>query len=56
MTMKSRGYGVQNVHHRVQLYYGDQYGLQYESKVNVGTKVTLTIPKVESSEEQNVQR
>ena len=56
LTMKSRGYGVQNVHHRVQLYYGDQYGLQYESKVNVGTKVTLTIPKVESSEEQNVQR
>lgn len=51
LTMKSRGYGVQNVHHRVQLYYGEQYGLKYESKINEGTKVTLTIPKVEGAEE-----
>lgn len=51
LTMESKGYGVQNVHHRIQLYYGEKYGLKYESRVNVGTTVTLRIPKVESREE-----
>ena len=51
LTMESKGYGVQNVHHRIQLYYGEKYGLQYESRVDEGTTVTLRIPKVESKEE-----
>ena len=45
LTMESKGYGVQNVHHRIQLYYGTQYGLKYESKKNEGTRVTITIPE-----------
>lgn len=49
LTMESKGYGVQNVHHRIQLYYGEEYGLTYESKINEGTKVTLTIPAVEAA-------
>lgn len=40
-----KGYGVQNVHHRIQLYYGEEYGLHFESRVGEGTKVTLRIPK-----------
>lgn len=42
---QTNGYGVQNVHHRIQLYYGEEYGLSYQSKMNEGTTVTLTIPK-----------
>lgn len=48
LTMETKGYGVQNVHHRIQLYYGSQYGLNYESEVDVGTRVRLVIPKVKS--------
>ncbi|GMQ57963.1 sensor histidine kinase [Vallitalea sediminicola] len=43
-TIKTKGYGIQNVHHRVQLYYGKEYGLFYESKLGEGTIVCLTIP------------
>ncbi|SHS41878.1 Two-component system sensor kinase [Mycobacteroides abscessus subsp. abscessus] len=46
LTTKTKGYGVQNVHHRVQLTYGSEYGLAYTSKWMKGTTVTLTIPKV----------
>ena len=45
LTMESKGYGVQNVHHRVQLYYGNEYGLKYESRTDQGTKAILIIPK-----------
>lgn len=45
LTTKTKGYGVQNVHHRVQLFYGPEYGLAYESTLMEGTTVTLTIPK-----------
>jgi len=48
LTTKTKGYGVQNVHHRVQLTYGSEYGLSYTSKLMVGTTVTLTIPKINS--------
>jgi two-component system, sensor histidine kinase YesM len=46
LTTKTKGYGVQNVHHRIQLTYGVEYGLSYTSKLMEGTTVTLTIPKV----------
>lgn len=46
LTAQTSGYGVQNVHHRIQLYYGEIYGLVYESEWNVGTTVRLTIPIV----------
>lgn len=45
LTNKTKGYGVRNVHHRVQLSYGEKFGLAYQSKINVGTTVILTIPK-----------
>lgn len=50
LTMETKGYGVQNVHHRIQLYYGSQYGLVYESKAGEGTRARLMIPKVKKDE------
>ncbi|MFT4105047.1 MAG: sensor histidine kinase [Lacrimispora sp.] len=54
-TAGTKGYGVQNVHHRIQLYYGQSYGLTFESRVGEGTRVTLKIPKVEKEQEQFLQ-
>jgi len=45
LTSKSNGYGVQNVHHRVQLYYGTDFGLSYTSTKGIGTCATLIIRK-----------
>jgi len=42
------GFGLENVHRRIQLYYGRQYGLTVESKYQEGTRVTVTIPLKET--------
>jgi len=39
-----RKVGVQNVNRRIQLYYGTQFGLHYESTVGVGTTVRVILP------------
>jgi two-component system sensor histidine kinase YesM len=39
-----RGIGLTNVHRRLVLMYGDGYGLNIESKQNIGTTVTITLP------------
>lgn len=36
--------GLKNVHDRIQMYYGAEYGLSVSSKVNIGTKMTVTFP------------
>jgi two-component system sensor histidine kinase YesM len=41
-----RGVGVKNVHDRIQLYYGKEYGLEFESEVDVGTTVKIRLPYV----------
>lgn len=41
---KTSNVGVYNVHNRLQLYYGKEYGLSYESAPGVGTSVYITIP------------
>lgn len=46
LTSESSGYGIQNVHHRIQLFYGSEYGLSYTSTPNQGTDVSLIIPKI----------
>ncbi len=38
------GIGLRNVNERIKLYYGDKYGLSVESKLGVGTVVTLRLP------------
>lgn len=47
------GVGVYNVHSRIKLYYGEEYGLHFESVVSEGTVATITIPK-SHTEERNV--
>lgn len=38
------GYGLRNVNDRIQLYYGEEYGLQIKSELGQGTEVTLWLP------------
>lgn len=45
LEFKTRGYGVRNVNERIKLFYGEEYKLQIESEVGVGTRTTITIPK-----------
>jgi two-component system sensor histidine kinase YesM len=46
LSTDNSGCGVRNVNDRIKLYYGNEYGLEIESELNVGTKVTITIPFV----------
>ncbi|MGG1552883.1 cache domain-containing sensor histidine kinase [Paenibacillus ferrarius] len=39
-----KGFGLHNVNHRIQLYFGEKYGLQFESELEEGTTVTMIIP------------
>lgn len=41
---KRNGVGVPNVQKRLQLQYGSEYGIRYESVKGAGTKVVITIP------------
>lgn len=41
---KSNGVGLKNVNERLQLYYGTEYGLKYESKIGEGTTATVILP------------
>lgn len=43
-----RGIGLQNVHQRIGLYYGNQYGLEIYSEEGEGTEVIIRIPTDES--------
>ena len=46
-TAKSQtegGCAIKNVHNRLTLYYGPDYGLKVESRKGEGTKVTVTLP------------
>ena len=45
LTADSSGYGVKNVHQRIQLYYGTDYGLTFHSTPNMGTYVLVKINK-----------
>ncbi|NQX62431.1 cache domain-containing sensor histidine kinase [Paenibacillus qinlingensis] len=43
-SQSGKGFGVPNVNHRIQLYFGELYGLQFESELEEGTTVTITFP------------
>lgn len=38
-------YGIKNVNERIGIFFGNEYGLKYESDYGVGTTAILTIPK-----------
>jgi two-component system sensor histidine kinase YesM len=39
-------YGVINVNKRIQVFFGDEYGLRYDSEYGIGTKVFVTLSKL----------
>lgn len=41
---ESKGYGVMNVNQRIKLYFGEDYGISYESKLGKGTCARITLP------------
>jgi len=45
-TSKGNGLGVRNVHERIQLYFGKQYGVIIKTVVDEGTEVLLHLPAV----------
>lgn len=43
-SQKSSGIGINNIQNRLHLYYGEQYGLEFESEEQIGTTVYIRIP------------
>lgn len=39
-----KGIGIQNVHQRIRLFYGDSYGIHITSTPGKGTTITITLP------------
>lgn len=48
MLKNMTGLGVRNVNERIKLYFGEKFGQVIESKLGIGTKVTITLPKISS--------
>lgn len=42
------GIGIRNVHERIQLLYGEAYGIEITSKINEGTKVRILLPAIKN--------
>lgn len=43
LVQESRGYGVKNVHRRIQVYYGEEYGLRYYTAPGIGCCVLVRL-------------
>ena len=48
---KGSGIALQNVHQRIQLYYGDEYGLEITSVLDEGTTVRIHLPAAGTEQE-----
>lgn len=46
---RGSGIGLKNVHQRIQLYFGVEYGLEIESEPDEGTTVRIHLPKTEET-------
>ena len=44
------GIGVKNVHDKIRIYYGDDYGVSIKSELDVGTEITVEIPYMKGDE------
>lgn len=49
----AKGVGILNIHRRIQLEYGEQYGIEISSQWNAGTCVILQFPLQQDVEEQS---
>lgn len=47
------GIGIQNVHGRIQLLFGSQYGVQIESEEGYGTAIKITLPIMQNHDRQD---
>lgn len=52
VNYQSNGVGVYNVQKRLQLYYGSDYGILYQSEKGKGTTATIRIPKAQEGEHE----
>lgn len=48
--MDKQGMGLRNVHQRIKLYFGKEYGLSIESTLGYGTTIIVTIPHVDKGQ------
>src|SRR5690606_16705623 len=46
-----KGYGIRNVHQRIQLHYSETYGLTYEKREEGGLRAVITIPMRDNIEQ-----
>ncbi|MEK8126860.1 histidine kinase [Paenibacillus filicis] len=53
---KAGGIGVVNVHRRIQMVYGDQYGLSIESQEDKGTRMIMRMPRLDEKREKQDKR
>ncbi|MCX7709036.1 MAG: histidine kinase [Clostridia bacterium] len=44
VAVKDSGFGLNNVHKRIRLYYGNQFGLKVQSEFKKGTHVSVLVP------------
>ena len=49
----SSGYGISNVNERIKIYFGDEYGISYESNFKLFTRVTVKLPFITNVNEIN---
>ncbi|MBS6195914.1 MAG: histidine kinase [Clostridiales bacterium] len=45
-TVETKGYGIRNVDQRIKLYFGDTYGISYQSQLGKGTIATICLPMI----------
>ncbi len=48
--LEQRSIGIKNVNARIRLYFGEKYGINIESKLNEGTKITVTVPCIDHND------
>ncbi len=42
--LRELGYGLFNINQRIKIYYGEEYGVHVDSKLNEWTKVKIVLP------------
>lgn len=47
---RGSGIGLINVHQRIKLYFGEEYGLQIKSELDEGTTIIIHLPKIKHKE------
>jgi len=49
----NRGFGIKNINDRLELYFGEQYGIQFSSENGEGTTVTVTQPYIKGDSDHD---